>query len=172
MSAFDILDRGNGIDVHSLAPLQRILLVNDGTLTEILEAAFLEPIELVKISQNIITAETQHAKIFPGQKNILERKILLRGGKSGRNYAYAESLIALAGLGAAFRDELLASNTPLGRLWLEHRLETFKEMREIRRQPAHDLGRFFACAGDEPLLVRTYHVFSAAKLLMAITEYF
>ena len=51
MSAIDILARLNGFDVKSLDPLQRVLLVTDGTLTEILEANFFERIRLVKVSR-------------------------------------------------------------------------------------------------------------------------
>lgn len=174
MSALDILNNLTGIEIASLAPLQRMLLINDGTLTEILEAAFLEHIELVKVAQNVVDAQAHHTGIFPdiGNSALMERKILLRGTKSGRNYAYAESIISLDGLSPLFRDKLLKSNTPLGRLWLEHKLETFKQIQHMGCQPAAELCRHFRCADTSPLLVRTYHVFSGAKPVMAITEYF
>ncbi len=171
MSAIDILARLNGFDVSSLQPLQRVLLVTDGTLTEILEANFLERIRLVKISQRVISASGSHS-LFAPEEALIERKILLQGEQSNRNYAYAESLIAVDRLGPSFRDALLNSDTPLGRLWLEHKLETFKELQEVRSHPADGLCHYFECAAAAPLLVRTYHVFSAAKPVMVITEYF
>jgi len=173
MSALDILKKLNGFEVNSLEPLQRVLLVTDGTLTEILEATFLERIELIKVAQQVISATASHAQLCPDSKdNLLERKILLRGAKSGRNYAYAESLIAFERLNPAFRDELLNSSTPLGRLWLEHKLESFKELLEVRCQMANDLCHYFKCDDVSPLLVRTYRVFSATRPVMSITEYF
>ena len=173
MSAIDILTKLNGIDLDSLDPLQRILLVTDGTLTEILEANFFERICLVKISQEVIPAAASHALLDPRPgEALIERKILLQGEESHRNYAYAESLIAVDRLSRSFRDELLNSTTPLGRLWLEHKLETFKELPGLGWHRADHLCRYFECADSAPLLVRTYRVFSFTRPVMVITEYF
>jgi chorismate-pyruvate lyase len=174
MSAIDILTKLNGFDVNSLEPLQRVLLVTDGTLTEILEANFFERIRLVKVSQRVVPATAaSHALLDPTSgESLIERRILLQGEESHRNYAYAESLIAVDRLAPSFRDALLNSATPLGRLWLEHKLETFKELQEVRSQRADGLRQHFECTEAAPLLVRTYRVFSAAKPVMVITEYF
>ena len=173
MSAIDILKKLNGIETVSLKPLQRILLVTDGTLTEILEATFLERIQLIKVCQQIISPTAVHAELEPGpQEALLERKILLRGVTSARNYVYAESVIVLDRLSPAFRDGLLNSAVPLGRLWLEHKLETFKDVPDVRCQPADDIHHHFGCQESSPLLVRTYRVLSAARPVMLISEYF
>jgi chorismate-pyruvate lyase len=173
MSALDILAKLNGFDVNSLGPLQRVLLITDGTLTEILEATLLERIRLVKVSQQVTSATSAHALLDPTPgEALIERKILLQGEESRRNYAYAESLIAVDRLAPSFRDALLTSDTPLGRLWLEQKLETFKELQEVRSQPADGLCQYFACSGAATLLIRTYRVFSAARPIMVITEYF
>jgi chorismate-pyruvate lyase len=173
MSALDIFDKLGGIEIGALEPLQRILLITDGTLTEILEAAFLERIRLLKLAQNTVTASAMPAAgDFAPQEQLLERKILLQGAASGRNYAYAESLIALDRLAPALREALLASDVPLGRLWLEHKLETFKELRDVRCEAAGGLGQHFNCAATDPLLTRSYRVSSAAQPVMIITEWF
>jgi len=173
MSAIDVLTKLDGFDVSSLDPLQRVLLVTDGTLTEILEANFFERIRLVKISQEAISATGSYALLDPRPgEGLIERKILLQGEKSHRNYAYAESLIAVDRLSRSFRDELLNSTTPLGRLWLEHKLETFKELPELGWHRADHLCHYFECADSAPLLVRTYRVFSFTRPVMVITEYF
>ena len=177
MSAIDILAKLDGLDTSSLDPLQRVLLVTDGTLTEILEATFLERIQLIKVAQQVIHANASHAQLDPGpdpdhKETVIERKVLLRGEASGRNYAYAESLIAVDRLGPTFRDELLESNTPLGRLWLQHKLETFKELQAVHCQSANQLSCYFECAAASLLLVRTYRVFSGSRPVMIITEHF
>src|SRR5208283_2791831 len=173
MSAIDILTKLSGFDVNLLAPLHRVLLVTDGTLTEILEANFFERIRLVKVSQRVISATVSHVLLRSNQgEALIERKILLQGEESHRNYAYAESLIAVDRLAPSFRDELLNSTTPLGRLWLEHKLEPFKELPELGWHRADHLCRYFACADSTPLLVRTYRVFSFTRPVMVITEYF
>ena len=173
MSAIDILKKLDGIEAVSLRPYQRILLVTDGTLTEILEAIFLERIQLIKVSQEVISATASHADLeADSQEALLERKILLRGETSGRNYVYAESVIALERLSPAFRDGLIKSAIPLGRLWLEHKLETFKDVPDVRCQPADGIHRHFGCQDSSPLLVRTYRVNSGTKPVMLISEYF
>lgn len=175
MSAIDILARLDGLEISSLDPLQRVLLVTDGTLTEILEATFLERIQLIKVVQQVIVLAASHAQLDPDpdqEEGLIERKVLLRGEESGTNYAYAESLIAVDRLGSSFRDELLESNTPLGRLWLKYKLETFKELQVVRCESAGQLSCYFECAAASRLLVRTYRVFSASKPVMVITEHF
>jgi chorismate-pyruvate lyase len=172
MSAIDTLGNLNVLGISSLPPLQRILLITDGTLTEILEAYFCERISLVKLSQRVIAATTSDTLLdpIPGE-SLIERKILLQGERTGTNYVYAESLVAVDRLPSAFR-EGLNSHTPLGRLWLEHRLETFKQMHEVHCQPADGLCHYFEHAEPEPLLVRTYRVLSGGRVVMVISEYF
>ncbi len=173
MAALQALKKLDGIDVQSLSPLHRILLITDGTLTEILEAHFLEHVQLIKLSQHVVTATASHAQFEPDEKEkFLERKVLLRGSNSGNTYVYAESMIAMERLNPRLYDQLLNSNTPLGRLWLEHKLETFKELTEIKCQPANDLSQHFGCAASSPLLSRTYRVVTNAKPVMIISEYF
>jgi len=173
MSAIDILGKLDGLDVNLLGSLQRVLLVTDGTLTEILEAYFGERIALVKVSQRVIPATALHALLnpIPGE-SLIERKILLQGTRSRTNYVYAESLVAVDRLAPSFRDQLLNSDTPLGRLWLEHKLETFKQMHEVRCGPANSLAHYFESGEKEPLLARTYRVFSGGRVVMIISEYF
>jgi len=172
-SAIDILEKLEGVEAHSLKPLQRVLLITDGTLTEILEAFFLERIRLIKISQQTISATVAHMQLAPNPEEVLlERKIILQGMKSNRNYVYAESVIAIERFDPPFRDKLLNSDISLGRLWVEHKLETHKELLEVRCQPANNLSQYFECKDPSLLLARTYCVFSAAKPVMVISEYF
>jgi chorismate-pyruvate lyase len=173
MSAIDILEKLEGVEAYSLEPLQRVLLITDGTLTEILEAMFLERIRLIKVFQQSISAAAAPARLAPDPKEtLLERKIILQGIKSNRNYVYAESVIAIERFDPLFRDALLNSDIPLGRLWVEHKLETYKELLDVRCQRANDLCQYFKCEASTLLLVRTYCVFSAAKPVMIISKHF
>jgi chorismate-pyruvate lyase len=173
MSAFDILTGIPGIDPRTLAPLQRILLITDGTLTEILEANLLERIELVKLSEDMIgAADVQLGLAGSAQDSLLQRRILLRGTSSGKAHVYAESFIALDRLSAAFRDELLHSDVSLGRLWQKHRLETYKELAAVSCRPAGALAVHFACPEETLLLSRSYTVICERRPIMHISEYF
>jgi chorismate-pyruvate lyase len=167
-----ILGLLKGIDVHALDPLHRVLLVTDGTLTETLEAIFLEPIELVRVGQRQVAANASHALLQPQDgETVVERKILLRGSRSRTNYVYAESLIAADRLGPEFRRGLVESDIPLGRLWIEQRLETFKEFLDMRCETGTAVPAEFGAEGAA-LLVRTYRVHSAGRPVFVITEYF
>jgi chorismate-pyruvate lyase len=173
MSAIDLFERIRGIDAAQLAPLQRILLITDGTLTEILEAYFRERIELVKLSERLLTRDEPGAPLpMEEGERVLERRINLRGVQSGTLYVYAESRILVDRLDASFQTELLETNVPLGRLWLSHRLETFKELVSLDCRPARELGLHLACTEDALVLGRVYDVYSGCRLVMRIAEYF
>jgi len=173
VSALSVLEKLGGIKASSLTQLQRVLVITDGTLTEILEAAFLERIRLVKISQEVVSSTASDAHLNPANgEAFLERKIILQGTKSNKNYVYAESVIAIDRLPPRFHDELVHSDTPLGQLWLEHRLETFKELLEVRYEKAGERSKHFHCDASGMLLARTYRVSSAAVPVMTITECF
>ncbi|HEY3777682.1 MAG TPA: chorismate pyruvate-lyase family protein [Rhizomicrobium sp.] len=173
MSAIDLFGSLDGIDAAALTPLQRILLITDGTLTEILEAHFLERIELVKISERMLTIRECGAPLAgePGEV-VMERKINLRGARSGSNHVYAESLVLVGRLDASFQSELLGTSVPLGRLWRHHRLETWKDLVSIACRPARELHAHLDCDETAAILARAYDVFSSRRLVMRISEYF
>ncbi|MGH6890199.1 MAG: chorismate--pyruvate lyase family protein [Rhizomicrobium sp.] len=173
MPALELFARLDGVDAATLTPLQRILLITDGTLTEILEAHYLERIELDKISERILTiGECDSSLAGEAGEPVLERKINLRGARSGNKYVYAESLVLVSRLDPALRGELLGTNVPLGRLWRHHRLETYKELVSLARREARQLHRHLDCAADAGVLARSYDVFSSRRLVMRIAEYF
>jgi len=173
MSAIKLFERLHGLDAETLTPLQRILLVTDGTLTEILEAYLLEPIELVKLSERLLNGADMSAPLaMDATERVLERRINLRGVQSGTVYVHAESLILVDRLDPAFQTELFETNIPLGRLWRRHRLETFKEFVSAGYRPAGELGAQLACAEDVSVLGRVYDVFSGRRLVMRIAENF
>ena len=172
MSAIDLFARFH-IDTDRLTALQRVLLVTDGTLTEILEAHFLERIELDKVSERVLTFKATTAP-FVGMtgEQVLERKINLRGANSGTTYVHAESLLLTGRLSPQFQRELIETNVPLGRLWRHHRLETHKQLVSMESRPAQELSGHLGCAPDSRLLGRSYDVFSAGRPIMRISEFF
>ena len=161
------------IDPAKLSVFQRIILTTDGTLTEILEAYLSEKIRLVKLSE-IIEPVTQNISLLDincGQE-VIARKILLRGKISRNNWVYAESILVPDRLDEKLKNGLLVSQEPMGRLWLEHRLETFKEIVDSAREPAEDLADYFKIEKSDKLLSRTYRVFSGRRPIILITEKF
>jgi chorismate-pyruvate lyase len=160
-------------DLFSLSVIQRILLVSDGTLTKILEAYLCEKMQVVKLSERVvsISQEIRPLNLSVG-KEVIERKICLRGQNSQRNWLYAESIIVPERLEEKFRHKLLHSQEPIGKLWLEHKMETFKEIITLSREAAGDLSGYFQVEREDYLLGRTYLVFSNRRPVMMITEKF
>ena len=165
--------REGGVDIDSLSLLQRILLISDGTLTDVIEAAYLEPIHLVKVGiQSAPARAAVEALDLKAGEWMMTRDILLRGATSGNHYVYARTLIALDKLDPGLRRDLLESDNPIGRLWVQYKLETRKEILKIWKLPAGRLGRYFGNAASAGLLARTYRVISRGVTVMVITEYF
>jgi chorismate-pyruvate lyase len=161
------------IDPSHLSKFQRIILTTDGTLTEILEAYLLEKIQIIKLSEEIVaTAKDILPLDLKIGSEVIYRKVLLQGKISRRNWIYAESIIVPERLDELFRERLLKSREPIGRLWLEHQLETFKEIIDSGRELVGDLSNYFKVPSEEKLLCRTYRVFSNRKPIMVITEKF
>ncbi|MBL8173179.1 MAG: DUF98 domain-containing protein [Bryobacterales bacterium] len=163
----------DSIDGRRLNLLQRLLLVNDGTLTDAVEMAFLEPIALEKLALEITTgADAPEAIQAPASAPIMERRILLKGEQTRQPYVYAESWIVLDRLPESMRRQLIDSTAPIGRLWTEHQLETRKEILRFWRQPAAALAPHFHLPPSAELLARSYRVFLQAQPIMLIAEYF
>lgn len=163
----------DGFDTSSLDLLQRILLISDGTLTDTLEAAFLEPITLVKLAVDIVPAPAPIEPLdLEAGTMMMQRKILLRAKRSGCNLVYAESFLVLDRLPKAFREGLVESNLPIGRLWSEQKLETWKEILTVERRPARELAEYFNSDEEAEILARRYRVFSAGRPTMLIAEHF
>lgn len=161
------------IDPSKLSTFERILLTTDGTVTDMLEAYFFEQIQLVKLSEQLIHLDRELPEMDLSQgSEVIQRKILLQGKISRRNYIYADSILALERLDDRFRKELLETKTPIGKIWLQQKVETFKEILDTGKQPANGLCNYFNIAESDPVLFRTYCVRSNRKATMMITEKF
>ncbi len=161
------------IDPCNLSPFQRILLTTDGTLTDILEAYLFESIQVVKLSEELVrTTENILPLELKNESEVIERKILLQGKISRNNFIYAESVIVPERLEERFKNRLLNSQIPIGRLWLEHRMETFKEIVDSGKERANKLSCYFNIKAEENILFRTYRLFNNHVPIMLITEKF
>lgn len=161
------------IDPRQLSTFQRILLTTDGTVTEILEAYLFEKIHVVKLSQGPVTLKDgiKNMNLRKGSK-VIERKILLQGKVSRKNFIFARSILVPDRLDNRIQEQLEKSRKPIGQLWLEHKVETFREIIDSGKEPADDLAEYFHIDEDDSLLSRTYRVFSNKKPIIIITEKF
>jgi chorismate-pyruvate lyase len=161
------------IEPSKLSQIQRIILIADGTLTKILEAFLFEKINLVKISEELIKSNFDIAPLaVKANEEIIIRKILLQGKDSKTNWIYAKSIIAIGRLSEEHRNKLINSMQTIGKLFLENRTETFKEIIDIQKEPARNMSNYFNITSSDNMLSRTYRVFSHGKPIMIITEKF
>ena len=163
----------SGIDPMRLNQLQRILLTTDGTVTDVLEAYYREPMQVVVLAQEQMpAAEAVPLLSIDKGHELLTREILLQGAISGSCVLFASSLIVIDRLSAPLRDGLLLKQRPLGHLILEHRIETFREIVSCRREPAMALSKWFQLNDAAPLLCRTYTIATGGVPMMLVTEKF
>jgi len=157
----------------SLTPLQRMLLRTDGTLSPILEAYAGEPVAVEKLSQEYDRSGAADAPLELGNDTkVLRRRVLLRGGRSGRVLLYAEATIVPERIEACLVEELLGTDKPIGELLSEYRIESRRDILVIDREPAGPYGAYFDTDDSVPMLFRTYRIVAGGEPIMLITERF
>lgn len=160
----------------NLSRFQKILLITDGTVTKLLEHYLDESITVYKLEedlkQNIRTFPDAYKLNFDSPVNVLQRNIFLQGKITGKYWIYAESTIFIDQLNADFRNDLLKSNQPIGKLWGKYRLETYKQILSMQKEKAMKLAPYFNIKSDDSIISRTYSVYSNKKVIMMITEKF
>jgi chorismate-pyruvate lyase len=159
------------VDVAALTPLHRALLVNDGTVTRLVEASVLEPVEVDTLDQQTVEVDDQRWLDLPATPTpVLRRRVAIRGRASGRLYVLAESLLVTSRLPKAFASALSHNPKGLGALIDEMRLSTRRELLWFGSAQTP------AWAGDAvipaPLLTRTYRIIIGGCPAILITESF
>ena len=165
--------RNGSIEFADLSIMQRVLLMTDGTLTKMLEVYAQEHLQVVKLREvEHPLADDIPAMWVRAGEAAIHRTILLSGQNTQRNWLYAESIILPDRLDLQFRYRLLSTRVPIGRLWSEHKLETFKETIRFCREEAGEIADHFDIAPQDTLLSRTYLVNTNYRPTMMITEKF
>jgi len=150
------------IDLNKYPVSLQLLMKTDGTVTELIKLLSGEGIQVSKISEEIETIN---------EKRMLDRCIFLQGKDSKKNWLYAQSKITLDHLPDQFVIDLLEKNIPIGTLWINYRVETFKLLIDRYEEVLDkDIGKGFA-KGDT-VLTRVYQVFNQQNVIMEITEKF
>jgi beta-ribofuranosylaminobenzene 5'-phosphate synthase len=161
------------IDGTRIGLAQQLLLGTDGTVTQLLGSCVGEGIRAVILGQHLRLAGAQRHVLGLGRRRrVLDRRVLLRGTVTGRDYVCGESLIALDRLAPAMSKRLLRTDAPIGLLLREHRTETFREILHCGTVPAGDLAAHFGTSQATPLLARTYRIWIHRRPAMLITETF
>ena len=114
--------------VSSAGELLTALQRSKGTVTDFLEHLAGEPIDADILSQKTGTAGNDNLLGLEADAELIYRTVLLTGRRSGRDFVYAESAIAVERLPASARRLLESSRDPIGRVLTKYHFE-------IRREP-------------------------------------
>lgn len=157
----------------SLSLLQRVVLATDGTVGRILEEHAGERTEVVKLSQSLgpVASDDPLLEVV-GPETVLTRTILLQGALSGTIFLFAQSTVLAEAVAPELLDELITSDIPLGRLFCDHRLETFREILSWGQEPAGPIASHFGVEVTAPAMFRTYRILSGGRPIVVITEKF
>jgi chorismate-pyruvate lyase len=151
--------------------LRRAIVATDGTVTHLIEA-FVEPVKIQKLEERPIEPPLADWRELEQGHEVVLRRVLIIGQRTGRVFLHAESLIVLDHLDETLRRELLETDKPIGKLLREYRRETFRELLGHRLEPAGDLARHFGCSREQTLLARVYRIVLAGRPAIQITERF
>jgi len=171
-SLLDILGTANNGQTQ-LNTLQRVLLITDGTVTDVLEAYANERIRVVKLAQEFDTVDADQPELdSPYASRVLRRTVLLQGSMTGTNFVHAHSVFTPDHLHPEIVDALLVSNWPLGRLLARYRVETFREILAVGFEPAGACADYFGVDPASQLVFRTYRIMVEGRPVVRITEKF
>ena len=169
-------DRAPGlspVNLRTLSPFQRALLVIDGTVTKFIEAYTMEPVAVVRLSQEEVELSEEHRWLeAPRGTVVVARQVLLRGKYSRTFYAYAVSLIVRDRIRATMRERLDLDGESLGRILLSQRTESRREVLWYGRERVSDLPETVRREYEGDFISRTYRVIAAGLPMMMITERF
>ena len=153
--------------------LQRLMLVTDGRITDIVQAYSGETLEAVKLYQKMIICDAKFSALkLDQEQQVVERSIVLQGTKTKTNYLYADSYLVLDRLDTHLRNELIFSSQPIGKLLRENKIETYREIIDCGIEPADSLTQYFDIEPGTEIIYRTYQVLVAGYPIMLITEKF
>ncbi len=168
----DIL-AARGVAYFELPLCARLLLVTDGTVTELLEALTGEPLRLGLKKQVVDRTENHPAMVVPdGHSVCLHRQITLRGEKTGKDWLYAESIILHQKLRPDARKMLEQQKIPLGVILNRQLAGNHREIVDCGYRDNVAAACHLGLAKDHPFLYRVYHVLVKIRPIAVITEWF
>ncbi|MEM7756683.1 MAG: chorismate pyruvate-lyase family protein [Cyanobacteria bacterium P01_A01_bin.40] len=153
--------------------LQRLLLVTNGNIDDILQAYTGETVSTVKLHQQLVISGSRLSPLqLQRDYQILKRVTLLQGTKTNINYLYTDLQLVLERLPVALRDEVMFGVQPISKLFQQQKLETYREILDCGIEPAGSLTQYFPIEPDAKLIYRTYLILVNGLPLMQIKERF
>jgi chorismate-pyruvate lyase len=163
----------SAINLRVLSPLQRALLVIDGTVTKFLEAYVLEPIDIQQLAQNKRTlADSQEWLEAPPGTEILRRQVAIEGRYSHNLYVYAVSCVVLNRLPEKVVSSLELTGTGIGQVLYDNEIETRREILWFGREHAAEIPDTLKGRTNGEFISRTYRIIAGNRPVALINEKF
>ncbi len=161
------------VNLRTLTPFQRALLVIDGTVTKFIEAYTMEPVEVVRLAQRDVSLEQDHRWLeAPSGTVVAAREAVLRGKYSHTFYAYARSWIVPERLSPEVAERIQVDGEGLDRILNDQDTETRREVLWYGRERMTDLPPVVMRATGGEFISRTYRIIARKRPIMLITEKF
>lgn len=155
-----------------LSRFQKVLLLSDGSVTELLCIYTGRDITTTRLEQTVKAGEAPDFLGVDADTPLLRRRILLTETQASVHQVYAESVFVHERLSPLARRLLLESDLPIGRLWKQEKTEMYRDIVDIRIERDPRVAYHFDEPADVPLLSRTYLLRQGARPMGAITEKF
>ena len=166
------------IALKQLTPFQRGLLVTDGTVTRLIEAYTLSPVEVVPLRETKRTLDVGHASWLelPIDERVVTREVVLQTpvikGQTPKIHVYAISHVVYQRLPKSVVDGLESRAGGLGALLQRTVWETRRDLLWWGVERATDFPSAIKHLERKPFLSRTYRIVANKDPLMLITEKF
>ncbi len=158
-----------------LPPFQTVLLLTDGSVTTLLEAITGAEVCVRTVAQDVIPATEPIAALLDiGQGEPVNHRIVeLVNCTTGEILIHAISHTPIGRLEPGFRDDLMRADIPIGKILRKHRIESRREISDIRLvSPGPDIRQRFGAGPQTRFLSRTYRIIRNDLPFMAIEEIF
>ncbi len=155
---------------QSLSTFQKILLTTDGTVTDLIALYTGKSIKVKKVGQKMFHGDSRQAFFCPPGTPLLERNVLLCS--DNKNYLYAESVFVFGLLSRSIQYKLLETDCPIGLMWKEEKLETYRDIIGYKTEVCDTISAYFDVLPETPIISRVYSIYHQGKVLGTITEKF
>lgn len=161
------------IDLASITPFERGLLVMVGLVMQLIESYMLEPVQVRQLWQDrrAMSANDEWLEIEAGHEVIL-RQVLLSGARTARAYVHGEATIVGDRLPVEVQDDLYESKMGFGQILQHREVEIRGELLWCGLENVAEVPEPFGSKSDRPAITRTYRFIHQGKPAVLITERF
>jgi chorismate-pyruvate lyase len=159
-------------DAAGMDPALRMVLTSDGTITTLLRALCLCPIQMEVLRQEEIklsAAEAEFLSVKP-DSSALAREVWLTA--KGQRLVCASSVIRMEGLDRTLLQALRNREKPLGRLLYESGLPVLRDRLQIASFADPARIKSLGLTGSGPVWMRRYRMSLKSKSIALISEQF